>query len=280
MTTAITSVQPRRPNPILQYTKKAVKRVGVVTLGVVFIPKVFLFYIICGLIDVSRNDNFNLKLLDRYFFGNGGFTWVLSPLNLFLDVLTFPYWNRGVYKKDDLPADCQAEIDRLIKTMYDRHIIEQVGQKMEGKKRGMIFFKWYGKNVDTTIEAPEFHEHYKYILTIGVSVFSSRQSTNEHFGPLRITLRVLYNLNETRSDDVYIVVGKTHHKWREEKLFIFDDTLMHQSVNQADDLRFCMFVDILRPSPIKPVLNAMVVGLRFLLASVNSIFYKKWTPIK
>ena len=31
-------------------------------------------------------------------------------------------------------------------------------------------------------------------------------------------------------------------------LFIFDDTLIHQSFNEEDDLRYCAFIDIIRPS--------------------------------
>jgi len=54
-----------------------------------------------------------------------------------------------------------------------------------------------------------------------------------------------------------IVVGKTTNYWCENKLFIFDDTLLHQSFNESDKARYCLFVDIVRPS----LVPALLAGL-------------------
>ena len=114
----------------------------------------------------------------------------------------------------------------------------------------MIFFKWYGENIDTFVNAPAFHRPWKYVQTIGVSVFNKKVSTSKHFGPIRPTLRILYNLNDIDDNSAYIVVGNVTHYWKDGKLFIFDDTLMHQSFNESDKIRYCLFVDMLRPSPL------------------------------
>ena len=75
----------------------------------------------------------------------------------------------------------------------------------------MIFFKGrYGKNVDASIDVPEFHRDFKYIRTIGVSVFNKKQSTGKHYGPLRVTLRVLYNIN-TIADPQRLHQGRQSH---------------------------------------------------------------------
>jgi hypothetical protein len=50
---------------------------------------------------------------------------------------------------------------------------------------------------------------------------------------MRASLRILYNLNDMNDDSAYIVVGDTTSYWRENKLFIFDDTLF-ASVGQRD----------------------------------------------
>ena len=77
-----------------------------------------------------------------------------------------------------------------------------------------------------------------------------------------------------------IVVGGTTNYWRKSKLFIFDDTLLHQSFNESDKARYCLFVDIARPSML-PAMVAWVVTLnRFLFRGLNSIFYKKWKVIE
>jgi len=78
---------------------------------------------------------------------------------------------------------------------------------------------------------------------------------SKHFGFMRATLRVLYNLNEMTDDSAYIVVGDTTNRWRDNKLFIFDDTLLHESINQTDQARYCLFVDMIRPTPF-PAFNA------------------------
>ena len=70
---------------------------------------------------------------------------------------------------------------------------------------------------------------------IGVSIFNKKASTGLHFGPLRLTLRVLYNINTIDDPNVYVTVGDVTHRWRDGKLFIFDDTLQHQSVNESDN---------------------------------------------
>ena len=48
----------------------------------------------------------------------------------------------------------------------------------------MLFYKWYGKDLDTDI--PEFNKNFKYIKTIGVSLFREKTPTSRHFGPLRL----------------------------------------------------------------------------------------------
>src|SRR5262245_14475643 len=244
--------------PALKFAKKTVKRVVPLALAVYFIPVFFAIYVGAGLVDFLRNERRTLASLDRYFAGNGFFTWLLSPFNLLMDLLSLPYWNRGVYRLSDLPQGHQDEIEEMIGAARRSDLVAKLDAKMRGAKRGMIFFKWYGKDVQASIDVPEFHRPYRYVRTIGVSAFNARQSTAKHFGPLRITLRVLYNINEIASEQAYIKVGGHVNRWRDSKLFIFDDTLQHQSCNESDELRYCMFVDILRPSLLPGLSSAIL----------------------
>jgi len=264
----------------LRIGKKALKRLVPLGLALFFIPKLLAFYVCCGAIDVMRNRRRTFSTLDRYFAGNGLCTWLLSPFNLMMDVLSLPYRNRGVYKIGDLPETHQEEIRSIIAAAHESRLVERLQSKMEGQKRGMIFFKWYGKNIQTSLDIPEFHHPYKFIRTIGVSIFNKRQSTGKHYGPLRVTLRVLYNVNTIDSRDVYIKVGNHTHFWKDEKLFIFDDTLQHQSCNESDGGRDCMFVDILRPTHFPRLTSAILSGVRLVIARFNSAFYKNWTFLK
>ena len=67
--------------------RKAAIAVLLLALGFYFIPILTAIFIVCGLIDIMRNDQKNWKLFDRYFLGNGLFTWLLSPFNLIVDLL-------------------------------------------------------------------------------------------------------------------------------------------------------------------------------------------------
>ncbi len=264
----------------LRTLKKVLKRTVPLALALYFIPWVLATYVVLGLVDVLRNSQRTIRTLDRYFAGNGVFTWLLSPFNLLMDLFCLPYWNRGIYRLQDLPADYQAEIQSLIQAASDRNLVGLLETKMSEKKRGMIFFKWYGKNLDASVSMPEYHQKFKYIRTIGVSIFNKKQSTGEHFGPLRVTLRVLYNINDIASKNVYITVGNQTHYWQENKLFIFDDTLQHQSCNESDAMRYCLFVDMLRPSPWPGLLSGVLTGIRWTIEPLKAMFYKHWTFIK
>src|SRR5262249_17600808 len=98
----------------LRYATRAVKRIVPVAVALYFVPAGFAVYFGLGLLDFLRNKRRSLSSFDRYFAGNGLFTWLLSPFNLLMDVLTLPYRNRGIYQLSDLPAPYQAEIQAII----------------------------------------------------------------------------------------------------------------------------------------------------------------------
>lgn len=279
MSVGVTNV-PAPPSQTFKKATKAIRKLVVLGLAIFFIPEIFAVFFCCGLLDVLRNKRRTFSTLDRYFAGNGFFTWMLSPFNLLMDLFSLPYWNKGIYKITDLPKGYQEEINALIEASHKSDVVGKLESKMDGQKRGMIFFKWYGKNVPTSIDVPEFHKEYKYIRTIGVSVFNKKQSTGKHYGPLRVTLRVLYNINTINDKNVFIKVGNQTNYWQDNKLFIFDDTLQHQSCNESEGIRYCMFVDILRPTPFPWLMSGILTSIRFVLAPVNYLFYQHWTFLK
>ena len=168
---------------------------------------------------------------------------------------------------------------RLIELARDEKIVERIQSRSETFPRTMIFFKWYGVNVDTFLDVPAFHAPWKYVQTIGVSVFNRKNSTSRHFGYIRATLRMLYNLNDVSDPSARITVGRRTNVWKENKLFIFDDTLMHQSFNESDEVRYCLFVDIARPTPWPSVQKPLIVLVRIVANRFNRIFYKNWKII-
>jgi len=267
-------------SPAFKISKKAAKRIVPLALGLYFVPVALAIYVGLGLLDFLRNTRRTWGSLDRYFAGNGVFTWLLCPFNLLMDLLTLPYWNKRIYQLTDLPPAYQEEIQAIIDTAHQSDLVGKLETKLGDKKRGMMFFKWYGKNVQTSVDVPEYHQSFKYIRTIGVSIFNTRQSTGKHFGPLRVTLRVLYNINRIQSDQAFIKVGSHTHIWRDNQLFIFDDTLQHQSCNESSEVRYCLFVDILRPSLCPRLVSGILSCVRMVIARINYAFYQHWAFIK
>jgi hypothetical protein len=191
------------------------------------LPWLALVYLACGLYDVSRNRKLDLTTLRLYFFGNDILLWLLSPLNAMFDLLALPNINKGVYRLEDLPPDHRDEVKRLIEIADRENLVVRLDERSKAHPRAVVFFKWYGVNVDTFVDLPAFHQRWKHVRPIGVSIFRRKVSTAKHFGYLRATLRVLCNLNDLHDHSAYIVVGDQTNYWRNNKLFIFDDTLLH-----------------------------------------------------
>src|SRR5215471_16287726 len=88
----------------------------------------------------------------------------------------------------DLPTAQREEVMRLIQAAKDVDLVGQLDERAKENERTMIFFRWYGVNVHTFLDVPAFHQPWKYIETIGVSIFNRRVSTSKHFGFMRATL--------------------------------------------------------------------------------------------
>jgi aspartyl/asparaginyl beta-hydroxylase (cupin superfamily) len=261
------------------FVRRVLFPLGVLAPFAYFSPKIALVYAVCGAYDVGRNRGLSVSTLRRYFIGNGFPTWALSPFNTLLDLLSLPYINRGVYRLEDLPPAYQHEVKRLIEIARDENLVAQLEERAKESPRTMFFFRWYGVDVDPFLEVPAFRQPWKYIQTIGVSVFNKKVSTSKHFGQVRASLRILYNLNDMKDHSAYIEVGDKISYWRENKLFIFDDTLLHNSANETDQVRYCLFVDMVRPTRLPGVMRAVMSGIRLLSQSFKFVYYQHWKVI-
>jgi beta-hydroxylase len=245
-----------------------------------FVPIPTIFYLVCGALDISRQKNVTVELIEKYFMGNGILTWLLSPINLFADLLS--HRNKLVYRLEDLPPDHRKEIETCVRAFVangDR-IKEHVAKKFGQSKRCMLTFKWYAEPQSTELKLPEFEQEFRYIKTIAVSVFNTRESTSRHFGPVRFTFRVLYNLDPAPGHDVFIEANGTTQYWSEDPLFIFDDTVFHRSVNDVDHVRYCLFMDIVRPSYAPRALDVAVQISSVIAGAFKQLFYKNWSFIR
>ncbi len=256
--------------------RKLAIAIPVLAIALYFIPIITIVFLACGLIDVLRNDRKDQRLFTLYFLGNGMFTWLLSPFNLLVDLLC--YRNPGVWKLEQLPPDCRAEVEEVLGVFKERRneIIADIDAAFGSGRRGMYVYQWYGKHKIDNVA--EFNKDFRYVKTIAVSVFSGRESTSWHFGPLRLSLRVLYNLIPVNAE-IFVQCGNVKNYWHDNPLLIFVDSLLLRSVLVYDGRRYCVFMDIVRPSPVPGLISALLSLVSLSVERINSVFYKNWKMI-
>ena len=263
---------------------KRVRRVAVLAVVLVplawFAPVPVAVLVGCGVVDVLRHRRITLRLVEQYFTGNGILTWFLSPLNLLADLLS--HRNRGVFRLADLPPEHQAEITACTQALVENAeaVKAHVARTLSGNRRGMFTFKWYGEPQSPALRITAFERDYRYIKTIALSVFNTRERTHWHFGPLRLTFRVLFNLDPIASREVSIEVDDRTHYWMDDPLFIFDDTFFHRSINDVDQVRYCLFMDIVRPNRCNALFEVAVRAVRLVSGSFQRVFYKNWSFLR
>lgn len=266
--------------PSVKRVRRVVRLAVVLAPAVYFAPVPTLIFIVCGVIDVSRHKKITYELIEKYFMGNGIITWILSPINLLADL--FSYRNKGDYKLEDMPAEHRVEIESCVREFIANGdaIKAHIAKTLEQNKRCMLTFKWFNTPQITELRIPAFEREYRYIKTIAISAFSTRERTSRHFGPLRLTFRVLCNLEPVDSREVYIEVDGQVHYWVDNPLFIFDDTMFHRSINDVDDARYCLFMDIVRPNYSQTVFDLAVRTASAVSGSFKRLFYKNWSFIR
>lgn len=262
-------------------TKKLIKSMAIAAVVLAnlfyFIPLITIFWLICGLLDISRNKAKTGMMFRRYFSGNGLLTWFLSPFNLFVDIIS-PR-NPGVLKLEDLPETHRAEIDDVLDVFRAQKdtIIADIDSVFGEGRRGMYVYRWFGKKQIDNV--PELNGDYKFVKTIAVSVFSGKEKTTWHYGPHRLSYRVLLNLSPIETDKVFIECQGKKHFWHEDPLYIFDDTLFHRSINDLDARRYVVFMDVARPSYVPAFIDAGLAFVSFVGGRLKKFFYKNWKLI-
>ena len=68
-----------------------------------------------------------------------------------------------------------------------------------------------------------------------------------HFGPARMCLRYHMGIDTPNDPNCYIKIGNTKYSWEDGKDVMFDDTFLHEVVNNTDKIRIILFLDVERP---------------------------------
>lgn len=84
------------------------------------------------------------------------------------------------------------------------------------------------------------------------SILDPRKSVPQHEGPYLGYLRYHLGLQCPTREAPYLVVNNQKYTWRDGEAVLFDDSYPHEVINNADDYRAVLIVDVLRPLPFTP----------------------------
>ena len=84
------------------------------------------------------------------------------------------------------------------------------------------------------------------------SLLEGGKSVPEHHGPYRGYLRYHLGLKIPKENPPSLRVSDRWYVWEERKAILFDDSLQHEVVNNAEEDRIVLIVDVLRPLPAIP----------------------------
>ena len=257
--------------------------------AIILVPMAYFYwpavatFMATGIYDVLRQHKKDKAFIfKQYFFENGTLTWLFSPLNTLIDIISLPFINKQIYKLEDLPKKHQEEVRTILNEVPKKQLNDTLDALNDSSERSMLFYKWYGYNVDNNYPVELFHRNFKTVKTIGISSFNAHASTSEHFGWLRAGIRVLINIDEDVQGEAYLEVNDQTHSWKDDgPLFIFDDTVLHQSFNKSDKRRNNLFIDIARPTPFPFLINGLFAIFGFISTSVS--FFRNlsnWKVVK
>jgi ornithine lipid ester-linked acyl 2-hydroxylase len=170
----------------------------------------------------------------------------------FLDTATFPW----IAELEARWLDIRAELDDLLAEHdalpnFQDISVDQQGLTDDDRWKTYFLFG-YGVRADTACErcprTAALLEAVPGLKTAFFSILSPRKHIPPHRGPFRGVLR--YHLGLRVPDppqDCRIRVGDELRHWEEGRSLLFDDTYEHEVLNDTDQYRAVLFVDVVRP---------------------------------
>lgn len=158
--------------------------------------------------------------------------------------------------EDNFPV-IQGEIKSILKRYDDFAPFQDISPDQtyisNDDKWRMFFFKAAGVNFKRNQSfAPETFKilnRHKYVISAYISVLGPRKMLMPHEGPWSGILRMHLGVVIPGNKECTLVNGGEKYHWEEGKVVLFDDTYEHIAVNQTNELRAILFLDLMRPLP-------------------------------
>ena len=147
----------------------------------------------------------------------------------------------------------------------------------------MFFFKAIGfsfkKNHKVAPVTASIINKYPEICSAYISVLGPKTYLNPHRGPWSGILRMHLGVVVPGHNECTLIVEKEPYHWKEGEVVLFDDSYEHMAINNTNEPRAIVFLDIMRPLP-QPwkFLNWLCLKLALLTPYVINGYFKhrKW----
>jgi len=188
--------------------------------------------------------------------------------------------------EENFPA-IQAEYKSIIRRYEDFAPFQDISPHqtyISNDDRWRLFFlkgaaMWFRKNCALMPQTTTILRKHPNIVSAYISVLGPRKKLNPHSGPYSGVLRLHLALDIPHPHRCYLSVGGKRAYWREGKCLLFDDTYEHYAVNNTDQLRAVLFMDVIKPLPIPLAwLNIFIIYISrvFPYVLIPYLRHKRW----
>jgi beta-hydroxylase len=158
--------------------------------------------------------------------------------------------------EDNFPA-IQAEIKAILQRYDDFAPFQSISPDQtyisNDDKWRMFFFKAanvnFGRNQQFAPKTFEILNQHKDVISVYISVLGPHKMLMPHEGPWSGILRMHLGVVIPGNKECTLVNGGEKYHWEEGKVVLFDDTYEHIAVNETDQIRAILFLDVMRPLP-------------------------------
>lgn len=190
-------------------------------------------------------------------------------------------------------SSIKEEIQSFMKNFRTRTANETspttFGREFADEGWRLVILKFYNK------EYPEIQKHFPETMRLlkkcgskvrlaMFSILKAHSQIKPHTGPFRGSMRYHLGIQVPQDRDrCFIQVDKYQYHWNEGESFLFDDTFVHQVVNDTDEDRIVLFLDIQRTgeellSPIMDWVNEKICT-SFIIHSLSALNDENEKPI-
>lgn len=117
----------------------------------------------------------------------------------------------------------------------------------------MFFFKAagvnFGRNKQFAPKTMAILDKYPEVVSAYISVLGPLKMLNPHEGPWSGILRMHLGVIVPGINKCTLINGGEAYHWQEGKCVLFDDTYEHVAINDTNEIRAILFLDIMRPLP-------------------------------